>query len=136
MELIYRRSSDAYLCERRLQRYARLGAGIISYEVDANDNEITKWSDGRMEVECKLLAVSRAITTAYQEGYYANESWTLPTGFTAVSWADCKYISAARIVNASVKSLSTSTIEFYMLDLAGSATVTVDVLLKAVGRWK
>lgn len=132
----YRSSSTAYLVERTLRRYSQLGAGIIENYTDVDGNQITKWSDGRIEIEKTITSASRAVISAYAEGFYITEQWSLPSGVTAVSWADCKYVSSARLLFCSIRSISTSLIEFYMMDMSTSATSNFDIKLKMVGRWK
>ena len=68
---LYRRTSDSFIVERILQRYARLGAGIIA-SGQVTNGFWRAWSDGT--VECEQLVAST-------NG--AASSWSMPNYGTA-----------------------------------------------------
>ncbi len=60
--IAYRRSSDGAIVERTLQRYARLGAGIIESGGDDTTGYWEKWSNGTMHCYKKVASGSASST--------------------------------------------------------------------------
>lgn len=82
------RSSDSYLVERTLQRYAQLGAGIIESGSNANGSYI-KFSDGTMIctgqwLQSPATSISNAFGSTAGTMYYNDWEWTFPVAFTTL----------------------------------------------------
>jgi hypothetical protein len=126
----YARSSDDYLVERTLQRYARVGAGIIESGSNANGYYV-KFSDGTVQ-QWGTWSVSGGSATTF--------SFTIsyPVAFTSTP-----YVNAVRdsltglhywVLRYATPGLSTASVVFIELDVV-SRDIDSTGSWYAIGRW-
>jgi hypothetical protein len=138
IRLAYQENVNSYLAERTLQRYARVGAGIIESGSNANGSYI-KFSDGTMQQWGE-------VSTTPASGTTHNFTVTYPTAFIAASQCfpavHSRYPGGgggATNIIMSVYALSpgttTSTCRL-VSSTSESANTYFDVMWHAIGRWK
>ena len=123
LRIAYRRGADGYLVERTLQRYAKIGAGIIAEGGNATTGYWTAWGNGRLEYEVSKSIVS---DTLYDFGLSA------PYAFI-----DAPRMSITRVEDTTADSflwIRTRSATQYKIRHYAGATKTIDIIAK--GRWK
>jgi hypothetical protein len=126
LRVVYRRVADNYIVQRTLQRYARIGAGIIESGSNANGSYI-KYGDGTM---MQWGTIASATTLTYTTfGYPA-------TFVSSLGVTKCAAISGSLI-----PSVNTGTVIFWNSDYNQGTyyhTGPAGNILywQAIGRWK
>ena len=97
-----------------------------------------KWSDGTVECWTATSAKSKTISTSYGAGFYgARDAYSFPSGlFISISEVQ----ASLRDTNAigtwfSLQAVSTTEMGGYIFSLTAN-TITVQLYIHAIGRWK
>ena len=95
-----------------------------------------KWKSGRVECFGKTASLALSVTAASGGLYYAETAITIPAGlFTSVSAAFITSIYGSPLAFASIKALSVSTVNAYVVN-STSALINVVLSVMVAGRWK
>ena len=126
--LIYIRDSDGYLVERTLQRYARIGAGIIAEGGNATTGYWEKWGNG------KLVQWGTFVSTTATQAYNFPISFIAPpTYLNFHSPFVSTYIQSADLCASPPVSATSMTV---ITTKNGNSTAGLFFYWHAIGRWK
>lgn len=132
--------SGAYSKQNVLGTVSQSGGAPTGAVIERGSNangEYIKFADGTMICTATIQFNSVAITNAYgASSWYGGIAWTLPMAFTAVPHSSCTALATGRLLTAvSTTSVTSSSLPYYVYDLAGASTQTVYTRWFAIGRW-
>ena len=131
--VVYRKASNGYIYERTLQRYAKIGAGIIESGSNANGSYV-KYGDGTMEqwgkISFSCSSVENYNIGTYGISFYSGEA----NGTFPQEWLNTPYLITHGYTGSLMTATSLTTYNMYREDRASG--VPRSVTWHAIGRWR